>query len=60
MALCAVGTLCIVYGQWRRISVDRAIREGDFAEPSEVVATVITAAGALIGVGLLAVITVTA
>ena len=41
MALCAIGMLCIVYGQWRRIAVDRAIRTGDFAEPSAVVTTVI-------------------
>jgi putative membrane protein len=60
MALCALGTLCIVYGQWRRIAVDRAIRAGDFAEPSAVVTTVITAAGALIGIGLLVVIAATA
>lgn len=60
MALCAIGTLCIVYGQWRRIAVDRAIRAGDFAEPSAVVTTVITALGALIGIGLLVVIAVTA
>jgi putative membrane protein len=60
MALCAIGTLCIVYGQWRRIAVDRAIRAGDFAEPSAVVTTVITAAGALIGIGLLVVIAATA
>jgi putative membrane protein len=60
MALCAIGTLCIVYGQWRRIAVDRAIRDGDFAEPSAVVTTVITVAGALIGIGLLVVIAVTA
>jgi putative membrane protein len=60
MALCAIGTLCIVYGQWRRIAVDRAIRSGDFAEPSALVTTVITAAGALIGIGLLVVIAVTA
>ena len=60
MALCAIGTLCIVYGQWRRIAVDRAIRAGDFAEPSALVTTVITAAGALIGIGLLVVIAVSA
>jgi putative membrane protein len=60
MTLCALGTLCIVYGQWRRIAVDRAIRAGDFAEPSETVATVITAAGALVGIALLVVIAATA
>ncbi len=60
MALCAIGTLCIVYAQWRRVAVDRAIRAGDFAEPSAVVTTVITAAGALIGIALLVIIAVTA
>ena len=60
MVLCALGTLCIVYAQWRRIAVDRAIRSGDFAEPSAVVTTVITAAGALVGVALLVVIAATA
>ncbi len=60
MALCAIGTLCIVYGQWRRVAVDRAIRAGDFAEPSAVVTTVITMVGALIGIALLVVIAATA
>jgi putative membrane protein len=60
MALCAIGTLCIVYGQRRRIAVDRAIRAGDFSPPSELVTAVITGVGAIIGIGLLVVIAVTA
>ena len=60
LVLCAIGTVCMVYGQLRRVAVDRAIRSGDFAEPSTTVTNVITAAGGLVGVALIVVIVVNA
>ena len=60
LVLCAIGTVCMVYGQLRRVAVDRAIRSGDFAEPSTTVTNMITAAGGLVGVALIVVIVVNA
>lgn len=52
VALALAGTLCIGYGEWRRIAVDRAVRRGDFAEVSGPITGTISAVGVLIGLGL--------
>jgi putative membrane protein len=55
-ALAAVGTVSLGYAQWRRVSSDRAIRRGEFADPSPLVTTVLTVVMVLVGLGLLVLI----
>jgi putative membrane protein len=55
-ALAVLGTLCIGYGHVRRIAVDRAVRRGEFADLDNPLATIITVAGVLVGVGLIVLI----
>ena len=50
--LAAVGTVALGYAQWRRVTSDRAIRRGDFAEASQVVTTLLTAVMVVVGIGL--------
>ena len=53
-----IGLVCFAYGHVRRINVDRAVREGDFAELSHTVTLVISIGSVLIAVGLVALIIV--
>ena len=55
----ALGTLCLGYGQWRRLAVDRAVSRGEDAGPSNAVTTVLAVAGVLSGLGLLVLIIAT-
>ena len=57
--LVALGTICIVYGEWRRIAVGRAIREGEYVEARALLTGLITGLGALVGIGLLVLIIAT-
>jgi putative membrane protein len=52
----AIGLVCIVYGHIRRIRVDRAVREGDFAELDDVVTLIITIVGTILAAGLVVLI----
>jgi putative membrane protein len=51
-----IGLICFAYGHIRRINVDRAVREGDFAELSHTVTLVISVGGAVLAAGLVALI----
>jgi putative membrane protein len=53
-----IGIICFVYGHIRRESVDRAVREGDFAELSHKVTLVISMGGGLLALGLMVLILV--
>lgn len=53
-----LGVLCLVYGELRRAALDRAIRQGAFEPPSRVVSFALSAGGALLGLGILAVVVV--
>ena len=57
--LTIVGTTCILYGEHRRVIVSRAIREGEFIEAGAPVTSLVTAIGALVGIGLLILILAT-
>lgn len=57
--LTTVGIVCILYGEYRRIAVTKAIREGNFEEASGPVTGIVTAIGALVGIGLLVLIVAT-
>ncbi len=52
----AIGVACIAYAQQRRLAVDRAVRGGEFAEPSAILMTALTLAGVLLGVALIVLI----
>src|SRR5690242_10913110 len=51
-----IGILCFVYGHVRREQVDRAVREGNFAELSHTVTLLISIGGAILAVGLVVLI----
>jgi uncharacterized membrane protein YidH (DUF202 family) len=51
-----IGIVCFVYGHIRRDQVDRAVREGEFAELSHAVTLVISIGGAILGLGLVVLI----
>jgi putative membrane protein len=53
-----IGIVCFVYGHMRRITVDRAVREGDFAELSHTVTLVISMGASLLALGLVVLILV--
>jgi putative membrane protein len=55
-AYAVLGTLCIGYAEWRRVAVDRALREDRSSGPDARVMLVMTAAGVVLGLGLLAII----
>jgi putative membrane protein len=57
--LAVLGTLCLGYGQWRRVAVERAIRNDEEATPSGAVTTALALLGVLAGVGLVVLILVT-
>ena len=57
--LAALGTLCLGYGHWRRVAVERAVRLGEDAEPSGAATTVLALVGVLAGIGLVVLILVT-
>lgn len=52
----AIGVICFAYGHIRRMQVDRAVREGDFAELNHAVTLVISVGGVILAVGLVALI----
>jgi putative membrane protein len=52
VAFALVGATCMAYGQWRRVTVARAIRAGEFAEPSAVLTLVISAIGVAVGIAV--------
>jgi putative membrane protein len=53
-----IGVVCFGYGHVRRVAVDRAVREGRFADLSDVVTLGITVAGVVLGAALLVLIIV--
>lgn len=57
--LAVLGTLCLAYGQWRRIVVERAVRAGEDAAPSGAVTTALALLGIVAGVGLVVLILLT-
>jgi inner membrane protein YidH len=54
-----IGVICFGYGHLRRIHVDRAVRQGEFAELSHTVTVLISIGGVLLGAGLVALIIAT-
>jgi putative membrane protein len=48
-----LGTACIVYGEYRRKSVDRAVRQGDFQDTSGAFTLALSLGGLVLGVGLI-------
>jgi putative membrane protein len=55
-AYAVLGTLCIGYAEWRRVSVDRALREDRYSGPDPKVTMGLTVIGVLLGLGLLVLI----
>jgi putative membrane protein len=51
-----IGIVCFAYGHIRRLGVDRAVREGEFAELSHTVTLVISVGGVVLAVALVALI----
>jgi putative membrane protein len=51
-----LGLVCIAYGQQRRLAVDRAVRRGEFADPSAALTTALTVGGVLLGAALMVLI----
>jgi putative membrane protein len=52
----AIGLVCFVYGHIRREAVDRAVRQGDYAELSPTVTLVISVGGAVLAAALVVLI----
>ena len=52
-----LGIACIAYGERRRISVDRAVRQGEFVSADPRLTLGLTAGGVLMGVALVVLIT---
>jgi putative membrane protein len=59
VGLAALGTLCLAYGHWRRVAVERAVRRGEDAEPGGAVIALLALLGVLAGIGLIALILLT-
>jgi putative membrane protein len=59
VGLAALGTLCLGYGQWRRVQVERAVRRGDDAEPNGAAGAILAGLGVLAGIGLILLIVFT-
>ena len=57
--LAVLGTLCLAYGQFRRVTVDRAVARGEEAGSSGAATTVLAVLGVLAGLGLIALILAT-
>jgi putative membrane protein len=51
-----LGTICIVYAERRRRSVDRAVRQGGFADPDPRLTLLLTVGGTVAGVAMLVLI----
>ncbi len=51
-----LGVVCIAYGEQRRRAVDRAVRQGSFADASPALTLTLTALGCLAGAALVALI----
>ena len=60
VALSAIGVVCIAYGERRRTTVDRAVRQGSFAEPNRTLTLLLTAGGVLVGAAMIVLILVDA
>lgn len=56
VALACLGTLCLGYGEVRRRAVDRAVRDGGFANPDARVTLALTVGGVAVGVLLIVLI----
>lgn len=56
VAFAVIGTVCIAYGERRRRAVDSSVRRGEFAGINSAFSLGLTAAGALLGIALIAVI----
>ena len=52
VAFALLGVLCIAYGERRRAAVDRAVRDGAFADADPRLTRAMTGAGVVLGVGL--------
>jgi putative membrane protein len=50
--LAVAGTVALAYGQWRRITVDRAVRRGEFVDPNAAVLTALSVLAVIAGIGL--------
>ena len=59
VALAVLGTLCLAYGQWRRVVVERAVARGEEASETGAVTTVLATIGVLAGIGLIVLILLT-
>jgi putative membrane protein len=59
VGLAALGTLCLGYGHWRRIMVERAVSRGEDAGPNGGVTTLLALLGVLAGIGLIVLILLT-
>jgi putative membrane protein len=51
-----IGVICFAYGHIRRIQVDRAVREGEFADLDHTVTTVISIGGTILALVLVVLI----
>jgi putative membrane protein len=54
--LVGLGTLCLGYAQWRRVTVERAVLAGNDSDPARLVPTLLAVVGVIAGLGLLALI----
>jgi putative membrane protein len=59
VGLAVLGTLCLAYGQLRRVAVERAVNAGKDASPSGAVPTALALLGVVAGIGLVALILLT-
>jgi putative membrane protein len=57
VAFALIGIICVAYGERRRVSVDRAVRRGQFVGVDPRLTLGLTAAGVLMGVALIVLIT---
>lgn len=53
-----LGSACLAYGEHRRRSVGRAVREGDFEDTSAALTLALSLGGLLLGVGLVVVLVI--
>src|SRR4051794_24906428 len=54
--LVGLGTVCLGYAQWRRVTVERAVVAGNDSDPARVMPTLLAGVGVLAGLGLLVLI----
>jgi putative membrane protein len=55
-AFAVLGTFCIGYAEWRRVAVEKALREDRYAGADGRVTLGITVAGVVLGLGMLVII----